>query len=355
VLSSGKLDATDAISGTIAAGNIANDSLTSATTYGSVTGGVPAVASDPPSPAEGDIWYNTTTGTLRFRGKVEGWATGGNLNTTRFNLAGSGTSNTASLAFGGNNPTVPATYAITESYNGSAWTEVNDLNTARGYLAGNGSQTSALAISGNISPPLLVNNESWDGTSWTEVGDVNTARYWAAAAAADNTSAIFFGGSTGSVTGATESWNGTSWTEVNDLNVAREALAGFGTQTSAISSAGSSTGITSNAESWNGTTWTALAPENTNTARYLLAGAGADNTSGIVFGGSNPGVPVVYANTEVWNGTTWTEDTDLNTARQQLGGSGTQASALGFGGEGPGGRTNATEEWGAADTTFTVG
>ena len=34
VLSSGKLDATDAISGTIAAGNIANASLDNATTYG---------------------------------------------------------------------------------------------------------------------------------------------------------------------------------------------------------------------------------------------------------------------------------------------------------------------------------
>src|SRR6056300_398835 len=90
VLSSGKLDATDAISGTIAAGNIANDSLTSATTYGSITGGVPAVASDPPSPAEGDIWYNTTTGALRFRSKVNSWATGGSLNTARFGLGNAG-------------------------------------------------------------------------------------------------------------------------------------------------------------------------------------------------------------------------------------------------------------------------
>src|SRR6056300_1100063 len=83
VLSSGKLDATDAISGTIAAGNIANASLTSATTYGSITGGVPAVASDPPSPAEGDIWYNTTTGAIRFRAQAGSWATANSMNTTR--------------------------------------------------------------------------------------------------------------------------------------------------------------------------------------------------------------------------------------------------------------------------------
>src|SRR6056300_1217498 len=128
VLSSGKLDATDAISGTIAAGNIANASLTSATTYGSVTGGVPAVASDPPSPAEGDIWYNTTTGALRFRSKVIGWATGGNLNTARASSVGSGTQ-TAALSSGGG-PT------DTEQYDGTSWTEVNNMNTGRGQAAG---------------------------------------------------------------------------------------------------------------------------------------------------------------------------------------------------------------------------
>src|SRR5210317_69292 len=120
VLSSGKLDATDAISGTIAAGNIANASLDNATTYGSVTGGVPAVASDPPSPAEGDIWYNTTTGALRFAAQAGSWATGGSLNTARPHLAGMGASNTAALATGGS----PAT-TLTESYNGTSWTEVN--------------------------------------------------------------------------------------------------------------------------------------------------------------------------------------------------------------------------------------
>src|SRR5210317_618474 len=104
VLSSGKLDATDAISGTIAAGNIANDSLNNATTFGSITGGVPAVASDPPSPAEGDIWYNTTTGALRFRAKLGAWASGGSLNQARSDLGGAGANNTSTLAFGGESP-----------------------------------------------------------------------------------------------------------------------------------------------------------------------------------------------------------------------------------------------------------
>src|SRR6056300_331399 len=182
VLSSGKLDATDAISGTIAAGNIANASLTSATTYGSVTGGVPAVTSDPPSPAEGDIWYNTTTGVLRFAAQAGSWATGGNLNTGRNNFGGNGAgTQTAALIAGGN---APPFSALAESYNGTAWAEVNDLNTARYGLMMRGVQTSALAaggVNGNTSPenPSFTRTgetESWNGSSWTEVTDLNTAR-----------------------------------------------------------------------------------------------------------------------------------------------------------------------------------
>src|SRR5210317_2156001 len=159
VLSSGKLDATDAISGTIAADNIANASLDNATTYGSITGGVPAVASDPPSPAEGDIWYNTTTGTLRFRAQAGAWSSGGSLNSIKGNHAGVGTQ-TAALAFGG---TTPGTTAQTETYDGTSWTEVNDLNTARYALMGAGTQTAGLAFGGRTAPDPYLGGvtESW--------------------------------------------------------------------------------------------------------------------------------------------------------------------------------------------------
>ena len=63
-----------------------------------------------------------------FAGTAVGsWATGGTLNSAPANFAGAGIQ-TAVTAFGGQPP--PA-QAITESYNGSNWTEVNDLNTAR--------------------------------------------------------------------------------------------------------------------------------------------------------------------------------------------------------------------------------
>src|SRR6056300_808128 len=125
------------------------------------------VASDPPAPIEGQVWYNTTTSALKgYINNPGSWATGGDLNTAKRTLGSAGTQ-TAALAFGGNTP--PGT-AQTESYNGTNWTELNDLNTARAYLSGAGTtNTAALAFGGFPSTGVT---ESWNGTNWTEVNDL---------------------------------------------------------------------------------------------------------------------------------------------------------------------------------------
>jgi hypothetical protein len=192
------------------------------------------VSSDPANPTEGQIWYNSTSQTLKGQKLLAGaWATGGNLNTARRYPAGAG-NKTAALAFGGETP--PQT-AITESYNGISWTEVNDLNTPRQELAGTGTQTSAIGFGGR-QPTISSASESWNGTSWTNTPSLNTARRFLSSAGANNTSALGFGGIIaapgGAATGNTESWNGSSWTEVNDLNTARGFLGGGGTNTVAI-------------------------------------------------------------------------------------------------------------------------
>src|SRR6056300_1708420 len=63
-----------------------------------------------------------------------------------------------------------------------------------------------------------------------------------------------------------------------------------------------------------------------NTARADLAGAGTQ-TAALGFGGSGP-----TGATEAYDGSSWTEVNDLNSARFGLGGTGTQTAALGFGG-----------------------
>jgi len=140
ILGNGAVDGTDALTGTIPATNIGNPSLANLTTFPpSVDAGIPQVAGDPPAPSDGDVWYNTNTYKLKVRGvsaAAGSWATGGSLNTARQFLSAAGTQ-TSALGFGGDlNPNIAT--AVTESYNGSAWTEVNDLNLARQQLAGAG-------------------------------------------------------------------------------------------------------------------------------------------------------------------------------------------------------------------------
>jgi hypothetical protein len=330
ILGNGAVDGTDALTGTIPATNIGNPSLANLTTFPpSVDAGIPQVAGDPPAPSDGDVWYNTNTYKLKVRGLgVGSWATGGNLNQFRDQAAGSGTQ-TSTLVFGGGPPAL----GNTESYNGSAWTEVNDLNTARRGLMGAGvDNTSALAFSGINPPSTTTNTELWDGTNWTEVNNTNTYRGFGGGTGI-STSALFFGGGTAPdggtpLVGNTESWNGTSWTEVNDLNTGRSSLAGSGADnTSVLAFGGNAPPFVANTESWNGTSWTEV--NDLNTARYAHGAAGVDNTSAIAFGGYT-GSPSGI--TEEWNGTSWTEVADMATARNYIAGSGTKIAALASGG-----------------------
>ena len=93
-------------------------------------------------------------------------------------------------------------------------------------------------------------------------------------------------------------------------------------------------------ESYNGTSWTSV--NSLNTAREGLGGAGTQ-TLAVAFGGGPP----VGGATELWNGTSWTSNPNsLATARRVLGGAGSQTAGLAFGGDpGPSGATAATEEF----------
>jgi hypothetical protein len=83
---------------------------------------IEVVASDPANPTQGQIWYNSTSNTLKGLGfAAAAWATGGNMNTARSAIAGAGTQ-TAGLATGGETP-VTGTNA-TEEYNGQLGQQV---------------------------------------------------------------------------------------------------------------------------------------------------------------------------------------------------------------------------------------
>ena len=119
-------------------------------------------ASDPSNPTEGQIWYNTTSNTLKDYQyfATNSWSSGGTLNTARSQGAAAGIS-TAALMFGGS-PNLSSGTGATESYNGSTWTTVNSLTNTNRYVLGAGTQSSALRIGGYPDTDTV---ESWGGNT----------------------------------------------------------------------------------------------------------------------------------------------------------------------------------------------
>ena len=129
------------------------------TTYSDIRGyRVKYLASDPTlnTSTEGQVWYNSTSGTLKSLVQIKAWSAGGNMGTARKSLGGAGTQ-TAALGFGGN---TTVSVNNTEEYSGYTWASGGNLTTARQYLAGCGTQTLALAIATN---PLATATEEFTG------------------------------------------------------------------------------------------------------------------------------------------------------------------------------------------------
>ena len=296
ILGNGAVDGTDALSGTIPANNVANASLSNLTAFPpSVSAGIPQVASDPPSPTEGDVWYNTTTYKLKVRGL-----------------------------------SVPA----------GSWASGGDLNTARYYGGGAGPQTSNISV-GGLNPSGYLNSvETYNGSSWSNVTGINTTRLGAGVFADVNTAALAAGGEIPAATATTavvESWNGSAWTEVNDLNTARGNAGSAGTTTSAI--VAGSTPAPPNSETWDGTSWT-ITSSMSSPGSFGRKGGGTSSSSAIM-SGSNPTTNF----TEYWDGTSWTEVAEMATARNTGTGGGTATAAIYASGGTPGVPVATTEEW----------
>jgi hypothetical protein len=318
--------------------------------------------SDPPNPIEGQMWFNSTTQTLKGAEAATivdaTWASGGDLNTARSELAGTGTQ-TAALAIAGSNPPVSVLYAIVESYNGSSWTEVGDVNTARRILGGAGTTTAALVFAGFDSVAVTAATELYNGTSWTEVNDLSNAAY-NRAGSGTQTAALAFGGTPPpglSFLTATEEFDGTSWTAGGSLPQGLQDMGGMGPQTATLSVGGETypgTVITE-AYQYNGTSWSGAGTAST--PRRAGRGSGT-STSGLAYGGRNPGAGNGTSTTEFWNGSAWTEVADLSTAKYAMASSqlGSSSSALSAGGWAPT-ATASTEEWTVPDSvikTFTT-
>ncbi len=162
--------------------------------------------------------------------------------------------------------------------------------------------------------------------AWSSGGNLNTARRYFAGVGS-STAGLVFGGSSPPTVAITESYNGTTWAEVGDLNAAQNAHASAGTTTSGMSALGAQS-PGANVEDWNGSAWSSN-PHSANSPRQFPGGDGASNNSALMVGGEpSPN----GALTEIYDGSSWTESGDLNTARNQLAGTGTTTAFIAMGG-----------------------
>lgn len=98
---------------------------------------------------------------------------------------------------------------------------------------------SAALVAGGSTPGNSGVTESFNGSSWTEVNDLTTSRNSTSQGnSCTQTASLIWGGYPsypGSYLTVCESWNGSNWTEVNDLNYGQSNGGALGTQTAAIS------------------------------------------------------------------------------------------------------------------------
>ena len=284
VLTSGKVDATDGLTGNLASANFANATVTNVEELPPAVGSaISSVAGNPAAPvAEGKIWYNTNTDSFNIAATLEAWSSGAPTITSSNAGGGSGVQ-TSALVFGGRGPSL-AFVSTTEEYNGNGWAVGGALSTARSYIAGFGTQTDAVAAGGRTDAP-------------------------------------------GTTTNATEEYNGSAWTAGGTMGTARRQLAGAGTQTAGLAFGGGPPAVNA-VEEYDGSAWTAggALPS----ARQQLGGTGTQ-TAGLAFGGS----PTLNGDTQEYDGSAWAKGGDMISPRLSSTGAGTQTAGLGIGGGSP--------------------
>ena len=305
------------------------------------------LSADPSNTATGEVWYNSTTGTLRSHLISAAWSSSSQMILGVGAAAGNSGIQTAAFYAGGT-PGV-----VTQEYNGSGWSLGGNINTERYRLSGAGTLTAGLVFGGQnpANTAMQTATEEYDGTTWTSnPTGLNTARA-PVGSAGIQTAALAMGGRTafsppyGDVT-ATEEYNGSAWaTSPGSLPQAKIGIAGTGTQSAALAIGGQPTPTTTTTYEYDGSTWSeggAL-----NTGRHAAGSAGTQ-TEGLVFGGGT-------AATEDYDGSTWTTSpATLGTSRDPGGDGpmGTNTAALLAGSPGA---SLLTEEYNKSANAITAG
>lgn len=279
---------------------------------------VESLSSDPGSPSNGQIWYNTTSNTFKVYGTVtaDTWANGGNVGTTYYAGAGAGIQTSAMSTSGvagspnsnrsesyngtswSSETASPATQynsgvgasettflmwagdgTANYDYNGSAWSTNNAAHRNMG-VAGQVGTASACINYFNPSPYNTCN--TYNGTSWSSLNNTVTASNSGRGAGTAVDDAIGMGGSTDS--DHSQTWNGTCWSSANNMGSLHIYGGGFGTGASAAYMTGGINNTSKVTAKFDGTSWAAGTSDTQ--ARNHGNDACGSMTAGLAFGGN---------------------------------------------------------------------
>jgi len=272
---------------------------------------IKTVTSDPSNPLLGEMWYNSTSGSIKVRTFAPGsWSAGATAPGSYMTFTGCGTKAAYIKTMGNDGSPGPNPYgADSQEYDGSSWTAVNSSPYGSRDPGGAGVQTAAIFFGGQGSPATLNTSVSYDGTNFSGTPSMGNPRR-SCNGGGTSTAAITVGGAgpaSGSPEGAmtnVESYNGSSWSEEATIPVASRGCTIIGSEPAALYIGGVSPASTATYE-YDGSSWTTGGTANTARATQNAGGAGTQ-TAGLVYGGG-PSVSAV----ESYDGTSFTSDSTL--------------------------------------------
>ena len=316
-------------------------------TYKGIQGySVQTLASDPTAAdVEGQLWYNSTSGTFKISAAgAAAWSSGNNMNTHRYRTDGGFGTLTAGTVVAGYSTPIPGVTAATEEYDGTTWTEVNNVPTATADPSSTGTQTAGLHAVG--APASDGTTREYDGTSWAVSGTRLFTTSGRAKLFGIQTAAVTISGaSPGGYLTTVNEYDGTSWTAATAYPAGYGNGGSSGTQAAGFAFAGIP-GEVVESYTYDGTNWTEANDLNTGRGECGFSIAGTQAASQIVAGEPANNV------TETFDGTSWsTSPATLTTARSQGASIGTAASGV-YAGGGSAPTQLATEEW--ADPVYSV-
>ena len=124
---------------------------------------IKSLSSDPSNPGEGEMWYNSTSQTLKgYVLAPASTSSSGAVNTGRTQLGSTGTL-TAGIMFGGDTPSLTG---VTEEFDGSTFSNGGTCPATKSDMHSSGTQTAALWGGGS---PSSSGSFEYNGSSWTGV------------------------------------------------------------------------------------------------------------------------------------------------------------------------------------------